>query len=89
MVRFIPLFIYLFIYLYIYLLIPFFLEQKQANIALGQWGYEGVGGGGRQYSNIIDYTGMCLSEQGVKITHFLCPEEVTIPKQGLFPTHNP
>ena len=83
MVRFIP----LFIYLYIYLLISFFLEQKQAIIGLGQWGYEGVGqgGGGRQYSNIIDYTGMCLSEQGVKITHFLCPEEVTIPKQGLFP----
>lgn len=83
MVRFIP----LFIYLYIYLLISFCLEQKQANIGLGQWGYEGVGGGGRerQYSNIIDYTGMCLSEQGVKITHFLCPEEVTIPKQGLFP----
>ena len=74
MVRFIP----LFIYLYIYLLIFFFLEQKQANIGLGQWGYE-EGGGGRQYSNIIDYTGMCLSEQGVKITHFLCPEEVTIP----------
>ena len=83
MVRFIP----LFIYLYIYLLISFFLEQKQANIGLGQWGYEGVGQGGgeRQSSNIIDYTGMCLSEQGVKITHFLCPEEVTIPKQGLFP----
>ena len=29
--------------------LSFFLEQKQANMGLGQWGYEGVGK--RQYSN--------------------------------------
>ena len=82
MVRFIP----LFIYLYIYLLISFFWNRDKLTWALASGGMRGWGrGGGRQYSNIIDYTGMCLSEQGVKITHFLCPEEVTIPKQGLFP----
>ena len=26
--------------------LSFFLEQKQANMGLGQWGYEGVGQGG-------------------------------------------